>query len=60
MQFMRGSKSRDSARSKIEVLTAIDSGFHFDAPLKKFWSFGLLFDQMRFGCIIKDSKPEAY
>ena len=50
---MKGSRSRDSNRSKIKILITIDIGFRFDAPLKKFWSFGLLFDQMGFGLIIK-------
>ena len=50
---MRETISRDSARSKIEVLTTIDIGFRFDSPLKKFWSFGLSFDQTGFGLIVK-------
>ena len=50
---MKGSKSRDSARFKTEVLITIDIGFRFDAPLEKFSNFGLLFDQMGFGLIIK-------
>ena len=50
---MRGTLSKDSARSKIEALTTIDTAFRFHSPLKKFWSFGLSFDQTGFGLIIK-------
>ena len=50
---MKGSRSRDSVRFKTKVLITIDIGFRFDAPLEKFSSFELLFDQMGFGLIIK-------
>lgn len=40
----------------MELFTTIDNSFLFDAPvdfLKKFWSFGFLFAQMKFGLMIK-------